>query len=61
MRMIAEYLERTHQFERMATRTPDPELKAQLLEQAAAYRRLAEKRAAETGLPMPPSDGSVAG
>ncbi len=56
MRMIAEYLERVHQFERMATRTVDPALKAQFLEQAAAYRRLAEERAARLGLPMALSD-----
>jgi hypothetical protein len=46
MKMIAEYLERALQFERMAAEEADALLKQQLLKQAADYRRLAEKRAA---------------
>jgi hypothetical protein len=45
MKLVAEYLERSVQFERMAAEADDPDLK-QLLEQATAYRKLAEKRAA---------------
>lgn len=42
--MIAEYLEHALQFERMAAREKNPELKAQLEKQAAAYRKLAGER-----------------
>ena len=49
--MIAEYLEHALQFERMAGNEADPKLKESLDKQAAAYRKLAEKRAAEAKLP----------
>jgi hypothetical protein len=49
--MVAEYLERALQFERMAAQEADPKLKASLEAQAVAYRKLAEKRAAERKLP----------
>lgn len=45
MRMIAEYLEKAVNFEQMAARETDPKLKADLLAQAAAYRKLAAERA----------------
>jgi hypothetical protein len=47
MKMIHEYLERSVQFERMADEADDPSLRQQFLKQAAAYRKLAEKRAAD--------------
>ena len=51
--MIAEYLARAHQFERMAARETDPNLKADLEKQAVAYYKLAEKRALEVGFQPP--------
>jgi hypothetical protein len=54
MKMIAEYLERAMQFEHMAASEPSPALKAILLNQAADYRNLAAKRAAQLGLHEPP-------
>jgi len=53
MKLVAEYLESSVQFERMAQEADDPDLKRQLLEQAAAYRKLAEKRAAQLGKAPP--------
>ncbi len=52
MKMAAEYLERAHQFERLASKVmDDPELKSRLEAQAKAYHALAEKRAIELGVP----------
>jgi hypothetical protein len=51
MRMVAEYLERVLQFERWAAEATDLALKESFLEQAVAYRKLAEKRAASLKLP----------
>jgi hypothetical protein len=53
--MIAEYLEHALQFERMAGEEKNPQLKAQLERQAAAYRKLAAERAKKLGLQPPPS------
>jgi hypothetical protein len=53
VQLIAEYLERAHQFERLAAHETDAKLKADFEKQAKAYRKLAEKRAEETGLPLP--------
>ena len=46
MKLVAEYLDRAMQFERLADEASDPNLKAQLLQQCEAYRKLATKRAA---------------
>jgi hypothetical protein len=54
VKMIAEYLEHALQFERMAASEKNPELKAQLEKQAAAYRKLAGERANKLGLQSPP-------
>ena len=54
MKMLAEYLEHAMTFERMAGETDDAALKKQFQKQAADYRKLAEKRAGEIGLPKPP-------
>ena len=45
MRMVAEYLEKALHFEQMAAAESDPELKASLIKQAEAYRKMAAKRA----------------
>jgi hypothetical protein len=49
--MVAEYLERVVQFEAMAAEAADPALKESFRKQAAAYRKLAEERAARLKLP----------
>jgi hypothetical protein len=54
MKMVAEYLQKAHEFERFAASEIDPERKADLQAQAVAYRKLAEKRAKEQRLPFPP-------
>jgi hypothetical protein len=54
MKMLAEYVEMAMKFEQMAARENDPKLKTEFEKQAAAYRKLAEKRANEYGLTMPP-------
>src|SRR3954470_6218097 len=41
MKMVAEYVEHALQFERLAAHEKNPQLKADLEKQAAAYRRLA--------------------
>lgn len=51
MKLLAEYIERAVQLERLAASEPDSAFKSQLLEQADAYRMLAAKRARERGLP----------
>jgi hypothetical protein len=53
MKMLTEYLERALEFEQLAASEEDKPFKAQLLQQAASYRKLAAKRAEEYGLPMP--------
>ena len=51
MKLVAEYLEQAVRFDRMATEATGPKLKESVQKQAAAYRQLAEKRAAEIKLP----------
>ncbi|MCJ9700172.1 hypothetical protein [Bradyrhizobium sp. SHOUNA76] len=53
MKLLTEYLERAIQLEKLAASESDSAFKSQLLEQAAAYRKLAAKRAREYGLPPP--------
>jgi hypothetical protein len=53
MKLLNEYLERAVSLERLAGDEQDSEFKGQLLNQAAAYRKLAAKRAKEYGLPPP--------
>jgi hypothetical protein len=53
MKLLAEYLERAISLERLAANEQDSKFKDQLLNQAAAYRKLAAKRAKEHGLPPP--------
>jgi hypothetical protein len=54
MKMIAEYLQKAHEFERFAASEKDAKRKADLLLQAEAYRKLAAKRAKDQGLTIPP-------
>jgi hypothetical protein len=53
MKMLTEYLERAVEFEKLAAEEKGEAFKAQLLKQAADYRKLAARRAKELGLPMP--------
>ena len=53
MKLLTEYLERAVDLERLAEGEQDQRFRAELLVQAAAYRRLAAKRAKEYGLPAP--------
>jgi hypothetical protein len=53
MKMLTEYLERAADLERLAASEMDSNFKTQLLNQAAAYRKLAAKRAEQYGLPPP--------
>jgi hypothetical protein len=50
---IADHLDAAMKFEQMAAQENDSKLKAQFEKQAAAYRKLAEKRAKEYGLQTP--------
>jgi hypothetical protein len=51
VKLVAEYLQQSVHYERMAREATDPKLKEAFQSQAAAYRKLAEKRAAELDLP----------
>ena len=51
MKTVADYLEQAVQFERMAAEATDLALHESLRKQAAAYRNLADKRAAALNLP----------
>lgn len=53
MRMIAEYLEHAIRFEQMAEQATDAKFKAGLLQQAAAYRKLAQERAKQLNVAIP--------
>jgi hypothetical protein len=58
MKLLTEYLERAVNLERLAEAEPNSTFKTQLLNQAAAYRKMAAKRAKDYGLP-PPSPPEV--
>jgi hypothetical protein len=53
MQMLADYLEKAINFERMAAEEKDANLKVNLERLAAAYRKLAVGRAAELNVPIP--------
>lgn len=64
VKLVSEYLERAVRFTRMAAEASDPKLKESLENQALAYRKLADKRAAQLKLPpvnlpavLPKGDG----
>jgi hypothetical protein len=52
MKLVAEYLADALKFERLAAEEKNEDLKLSLLQQAAAYRKLAEKRAKELSKPL---------
>jgi hypothetical protein len=54
MKMVAEYLEKALNFEQLAAAETDMALKANLLKQAAAYRKLAADRALKAPLSYVP-------
>ena len=53
VKRVAEYLADALKFEQLAEQEKDEDLKLSLLQQAAAYRKLAEKRAKELGKSVP--------
>ena len=53
MKIVAEYLADAVNFERLAEAEKSEEVKAVLKQQAEAYRKLAIKRAAAMGRPVP--------
>jgi hypothetical protein len=53
MKLLTEYLERALNLERLAASEQDSKFKTELLNQAAAYRKMAAKRAEQYGLPAP--------
>jgi len=53
MKLVSEYLAEAEKFLRLAEIEDAPKVKAALLEQAAAYRKLAENRAQELSLTRP--------
>jgi hypothetical protein len=53
MKLLTEYLERAINLERLAASEQDSKFKTELLNQAAAYRKMAAKRAEQYGLPPP--------
>jgi len=53
MKLLTEYIERALQLERLAAGEQDSAFKTQLLNQAAAYRKLATRRAEQYGMPAP--------
>jgi hypothetical protein len=53
MKLLTEYLERAVNLERLAASEDDSKFKTELLNQAAAYRKLATRRAEQFGLPAP--------
>jgi hypothetical protein len=56
MKLLNEYLERAKNLERLAEDECASRFKAELSNQAAAYRKLAAKRADQLGLSRPPPE-----
>jgi hypothetical protein len=54
MKLISEYVEQAIHFEQMAARETDQKLRTNFLNQAAAYYKLARKRARQLNVPFPP-------
>ena len=53
MKLFEEYVAHALAFDRLAAEQNDLEIRAELAQQAAAYRKLAVERAAKFGLPSP--------
>jgi len=51
MKQLTEYLDPALSLERLAASEQDSKFRTELLDQAAAYRKLAARRAAQFGLP----------
>jgi hypothetical protein len=61
MKLIGKYLDIAIKFERLAAQETPSKLRTSFEKQAAAYRKLAAKRARKLGVPEPPSQtGQVA-
>jgi hypothetical protein len=54
MKLVSEYLQDAINFEHLAAQAEDGPFKQSLLQQAAAYRKLAAQRAQALGMPLPP-------
>jgi hypothetical protein len=54
MKLVAEHLERAARFQRLAASEKNLTTRAQMLEQAEAYYKLAVRRAEALGQPAPP-------
>jgi hypothetical protein len=59
MKLVTQYLADAAKFKHLAGLETDPALKEQLLNQAAAYHKLAETRAKDLGLPLAPGVGGL--
>jgi hypothetical protein len=53
MKLVTEYLADAAKFDQLAALEQNRQVREQLKEQAAAYRKLAEKRAKHLGVPLP--------
>jgi hypothetical protein len=53
VKLLTEYIERALQLEALAEGETAPKFKADLLKQAASYRKLAAERAEQYGFPPP--------
>jgi hypothetical protein len=60
MKLVTEYLADAAKFERLAAAESDPAVRAQLVQQAVAYRKLAKDRATKLGLPLPADPSEAA-
>jgi len=60
MKLVTEYLERSIHFERMTAERDNAAIKEQLLKRAVEYQKLAENRASQLGLPIPPPNPPAA-
>ena len=57
MKLVAEYVAEALKFEQLAATEKNPEFRAQLEKQAAAYRKLAAERAKKLDMPPPEKPG----
>jgi hypothetical protein len=53
VKLLSQYLDHALKFESLAAGETNPKLKADLMGQAQAYRKLAAERASKLGLPSP--------
>jgi hypothetical protein len=55
MKLATEHLADAAKFDELAALEQNPQVREQLQKQAAAYRKLAENRAKQIGVPLPTS------